>query len=195
MSTVLRPYQTQASYSTSAEAYAQSKELLKRLGLSNWYQIARLAISRSMVFDDLPKHAPDAKGSALRGHQLFGDEQGFNLLWTALLTENLAKNKPKQEIALEIFQENVRNHWHRGAALLSEDWLGSGQNYAKFIDILVSKKASLDVPSSALDDNSVPRTHGAEPTNKHRVIMLVLSSPCSRRLIFDVLLVCVLSSK
>ena len=34
----------------------------------------------------------------------------------------------------------------------------------------------------------VPRTHGAEPTNKHRVIMLVLSSPCSRGLIFDVLL-------
>ena len=142
---------SQGSYTTSAEAYSQSKELLKRLGLTNWYQIARLAISRSMVETNAPKSSPDAKGSAIKGHQLFGDEQSFNLLWISLITQNLAETNPKKEITIEMFQEAVRNHWHRGAELLSTDWVESGQNYTKFVDILVSRRATLDEFNSEYD--------------------------------------------
>ena len=167
---------SQGSYTTSAEAYSQSRELLKRLGLINWYQIARLAISRSMVESNMPKSAPDAKGSPIKGHQLFGDEQSFNLLWISLITQNLAETNPKKEVSIEMFQEAVRNHWHRGAELLSEDWIESGQNYTKFVDILVSRRASLDDFSSEyedFDEGKKPSVTQA-PTDKSQELQKVL---------------------
>jgi S-DNA-T family DNA segregation ATPase FtsK/SpoIIIE len=148
----------QTSYSTSHEAYNQSKELLKKLGLQHWYQVARLAISRSMAESDAPPVSPDAKGSPIKGHQLFGDELSFNLLWIALITQNIRNTlKTGKEINLETFQESVRNHWHRGASLLANDWIESNNNYSKFLDILISRRATLeDFNDDGFDDEGAP---------------------------------------
>jgi len=140
------------SYTTSAEAAGQSKELLKRLGFHHNYQIARLAISRSMAEPDFPKAPPDSRGGVIKGHQLFGDERNFHLLWISLVVENWNKFKPNKEITFEDFQDVVRYHWHRGAALLSHDWVESEQNFTKFVDILVSRRATL----SEISDDGNP---------------------------------------
>jgi len=88
---------TQGSYTTICRSILTVSRAFERLGLTTWYQIARLAISRSMVETNAPKSAPDAKGAPIKGHQLFGDEQSFNLLWISLITQNLAETNPKKK--------------------------------------------------------------------------------------------------
>jgi len=167
----------QASYSTSYEAYNQSRELLKKLGLQNWYQVARLAISRSMAEADAAPVSPDAKGSPIKGHQLFGDESSFNLLWISLITQSIRNTlKTDKEINIETFQEAVRNHWHRGASLLAADWIESNNNYSKFLDILISRRASLeDFNDDSFDDEgTLPTKPKLPPKDRSQDLQKVL---------------------
>lgn len=132
------------SYTTSLEAYDVSRKLLEKLGFSHWYQVARLAIARSMAEQDFPHPAPNAKSTGIRGHQLFGNEEQFDLLWISLIAQNWMETHATNEITAEEFQGTVRSHWHRGAHLLEEDWKKSGEDYTKFIDILITRWATLD---------------------------------------------------
>ena len=56
-----------ASYSTSKDAEQVSKEIKKWLGCETNYEIARLALGRSMMLEDVPAPAPDAKGRIQHG--------------------------------------------------------------------------------------------------------------------------------
>lgn len=127
-----------ASYTTSKEADLVGKELKKWLGCENNYEIARLSLGRSLGLPGQPPAAPDGKGQALRGMQLFGQESDSNYLWISLLGEQLRQNG-EESFTTESLQRLVRDHWHRGALLLAEDWKEAGEDFSEFLERLASK--------------------------------------------------------
>lgn len=129
-----------ASYSTSKDAEQVSKEIKKWLGCETNYEIARLALGRSMMLEDAPAPAPDAKGLPLKGIQLFGSEADASYLWIALLGEQL-RMYGHPEFTLEGLQQLVRDHWHRGVYELEKDWREAEEDEAKFIDRLARRAA------------------------------------------------------
>lgn len=131
-----------ANFTTSAEATKQGKELFNWLGFSAHYQIARLAIGRSLGEPTFPEAAPDAKGITIKGNLLFGDEQQGALLWLGLLVENINQHSLNKTINLEVLQHAVRDHWRRGIFLLQQDWDIAG-DYNKFVELLITRRASL----------------------------------------------------
>lgn len=129
-----------ASYATSKEADLVSKSLKKWLGCENNYEVARLALGRSLMLEDAPPLAPDGKGFAIKGGTLFGGEADGNYLWIALLGEQL-RLYGQPQFSLEALQQLVRNHWHRGAHLLEKDWQSAGGDEATFIAQLARRAA------------------------------------------------------
>lgn len=129
-----------ASYSTSKDAEQVGKEIKKWLGCETNYEIARLALGRSMMLEDVPAPAPDAKGLPLKGIQLFGSEADASYLWIALLGEQL-RIYGHPEFTLEGLQQLVRDHWHRGVYELEKDWREAEEDEANFIDRLARRAA------------------------------------------------------
>lgn len=129
-----------ATYTTSKDADLVSKNIKKWLGCEYSYEIARLALGRSLLLDEAPPSAPDGKGLPLKGVQLFGSEADGNYLWIALLGEQL-RLYGQPQFSLEALQQLVRNHWHRGVYLLESDWQQAGEDEAKFIDLLARRAA------------------------------------------------------
>lgn len=129
-----------ASYTTSKEADLVSKNLKKWLGCEANYEVARLALGRSLMLGETPPSAPDGKGLPLKGVQLFGSEADGNYLWIALLGEQLRLGGQAQ-FSLEALQQLVRNHWHHGVYLLEADWQKAGEDEAKFVDLLARRAA------------------------------------------------------
>ena len=123
-----------ANYSSSKQADELSKEL--KLGFQARYQLARLAIGRSLGEFDYPPPAPDVRGLPIKGMQLFGNS-GEELLWIGLLVTNFKQHLPKAALTIDAIQTLVRDHWHRGVGLLLEDWREAEGRYEKFIDILI----------------------------------------------------------
>lgn len=131
-----------ASYNPSREADQTGKELKRKFGCEFMYEVIRLALGRSLGLETPPEPAPDAKGSAIRGAQLFGDESNANYLWIALLGEDLRLNGGGAEFSLDNFQKLVRDHWHRGVQLLALDWQTADEDYPRFLE-LMARKAEL----------------------------------------------------
>lgn len=129
-----------ASYTTSKDADLASKNIKKWLGCEYSYEIARLALGRSLMLGEAPPTAPDGKGSPLKGLQLFGDEADGNYLWIALMGEQL-RLYGQPQFSLEALQQLVRNHWHRGVYLLEADWQQAGEDEARFVDLLARRAA------------------------------------------------------
>jgi hypothetical protein len=131
-----------ANFNTSADAAQIGKDLFNRLGFSSHYQLARLAIGRSLGEATFPEAAPDARGNPIKGNLLFGEEQSGALLWLGLLVESVYQHLPNKIISLEILQSAVRDHWRRGVMLLQQDWEEAG-DYAKFVELLITRRAVL----------------------------------------------------
>ena len=129
-----------ASYATSRDADTVSKSLKKWLGCEANYEVARLALGRSLMIEEAPTPAPDGKGLLIKGGTLFGSEGDGNYLWIALLGEQL-RLYGQPQFSLEALQLLVRNHWHRGVYLLEADWQSAGEDEAKFIDLLARRAA------------------------------------------------------
>lgn len=138
-----------ATYTTSKDADLVCKNLKKWLGCEANYEVARLALGRSLMLNEAPPLAPDSKGLPLKGVQLFGNETDGNYLWIALLGEQLRLNG-QTPFSLDALQQLVRNHWHRGVFLLEADWQKAGEDEAKFIDLL-ARRAALPETLSNLD--------------------------------------------
>lgn len=136
-----------ASYATSKEADLVSKNLRKWLGCEANYEVARLALGRSLMLEEAPASAPDGKGLSIKGGTLFGGEEDGNYLWIALLGEQL-RLYGQPQFSLEALQQLVRNHWHRGVYLLEADWQSAGEDEAKFIDLLARRAALPETLSS-----------------------------------------------
>lgn len=130
-----------ASYSTSREAFELGRELKSFIGAENNYEVIRLALGRSLGLESHPDPAPDAKGSAIKGLQLFGDEESCNYLWIGLLGEAL-RRRGEAAFSIEVLQKLVRDHWHRGVQLLNNDREEAEGDFRRFLDIL-ARKANL----------------------------------------------------
>jgi DNA polymerase III subunit epsilon len=135
-----------ANFSTSQEADSLSQQMKSRLGLSTNYQIARLALGRSLSIKQFPD-APNSKSSkSIEGHLLFGKEEEFSLLWIGLIiTHFKCYGKPTQidnapKIDLSVFQELVHKHWHRGIKRLDDDWKAAKSDYERFIQLLTTRR-------------------------------------------------------
>ncbi len=139
-----------SSYSTSKDADSVSKNLKKWLGCEANYEVARLALGRSLMLEEAPPSAPDGKGLSIKGATLFGSEDDGNYLWIALLGEQL-RLYGQPQFSLEALQQLVRNHWHRGVYLLEADWQSAGEDEAKFIDLL-ARRAALPETLSSTDN-------------------------------------------
>lgn len=152
-----------ASFSTSREAELVGKEIKKWLGCDNNYEVARLALGRSLMIEETPEPAPDAKALPLKGLQLFGTESDASYLWIALLGEQL-RLLGHPRFSLDSMQQLVRDHWHRGVHELEKDWVEAGENEADFIDRLARRGALPDsIPDTAeLEaEEVVPQPMGA----------------------------------
>lgn len=144
-----------ATYTTSKDADLASKNIKKWLGCEYSYEIARLALGRSLMLDEAPPTAPDGKGSPLKGLQLFGDEADGNYLWIALMGEQL-RLYGQPQFSLETLQQLVRNHWHRGVYLLEADWQEAREDEAKFVDLLARRAALPEtLPTQGAGSNGI----------------------------------------
>ncbi|WP_349648863.1 exonuclease domain-containing protein [Candidatus Parabeggiatoa sp. HSG14] len=130
-----------ANFSTTHEAEKLSDEMESRLGFKYHYQLARLAMGRSLGGVQFSEEIPHSKSSkSIAGTQLFGQQQ--ELLWIGLIIAYFKfYGNEKTEIDLTVFQDQVRKHWHRGIILLNEDWLEAKENYEQFIHILTTRYA------------------------------------------------------
>lgn len=160
-----------ASYTTSKDADLVSKNIKKWLGCEYSYEIARLALGRSLMLGEAPPTAPDGKGSPLKGLQLFGGEADGNYLWIALLGEQL-RLYGQPQFSLEALQQLVRNHWHRGVYLLEADWQQAGEDEATFVDLLARRAAlpetlSTQASGASGADVVVPQVAASDVERSH----------------------------
>lgn len=142
-----------ASYVSSREADQTGKDLKGFTGANSNYEVVRLALGRSLGLESFPESAPDAKGSPIKGMQLFGDEDSCNYLWIGLLGEIL-RRRGEDCLTLDTLQKLVRDHWHRGIVLLAKDRDEAEDDFKVFLEIL-ARKANLPEQNSSSGSNSV----------------------------------------
>ena len=110
--------------------------LQRALDLPFRYQIARMAIGRSLSVQSIPPAPADSGGRSIRGETLLGKEVAEVGLWMALLSEHAGRN----DLSKRDVQELVTAHWCRGASALEDQWKASGQNFGAFITRLVANR-------------------------------------------------------
>ncbi|MEY3997172.1 MAG: hypothetical protein RL344_1515 [Pseudomonadota bacterium] len=118
-----------ASFSCSAETKDFCDKLKLQLGFKTNYQIARLAIGRSMVLKTFPESKTHNSGSSpLKGEQLFGTSERERNIWLTFLIDNLHRHDPTSSKDLALLQKTVTRHWNRGADLLWKNWQNAEDN-------------------------------------------------------------------
>jgi len=125
-----------ADFRPSLGADADCGALQRALALPFRYQIARLAIARSLAIPSVPPAPADAGGRSIRGETLFGTNVAEIGLWLALLAEHA--NRP--DLSRRDVQELTAAHWARGAALLEDQWRASGNQFESFIKHLIANR-------------------------------------------------------
>ena len=134
-------------FRTSAAADAQTKSLMEVLGLSTKAAVARLAIGRSFSLCAFNGEAVDAKGLEIPAASLFSHDDVT--IWVGLILTH-ARSHGIALDGMDAFRSALRQHWHRGAAMLIDDWHSSGENFDQFVGTLVKRRADLpDVGNSA----------------------------------------------
>src|SRR6218665_541846 len=130
-----------AGFQTSSDADKRTEQLRSSLGFRAKNRVARLAIGRSLSESSDPPGSSDGAGKSIKGDVLFGVEE--LPLWVGLLFTHLRRVDPRAELTLSTLQDLVKRHWNRGIKLLFEDWEDAGEDYNKFIDVLVRRRANL----------------------------------------------------
>jgi len=59
--------------------------------------------------------------------------------------------------AMDTFRNQIRHHWHRGVTLLMEDWQSQDEDFDRFLETLINRRAEL--PETAPEPTTTP-----EPT-------------------------------
>ena len=130
-----------ANFQANKEGSILSEEMRRLLGLSTHYKIGRLALGRSMGEPTYPDLTNDTPGRPLKGNLLFGEAEVS--LWVGLLITNILHYNPETKIDLQILQNAVKRHWSRGVRLLKDDWISVDEDYEKFIEMLITRRAVL----------------------------------------------------
>ncbi|MGE0876483.1 MAG: DNA translocase FtsK [Burkholderiales bacterium] len=133
-------------FRTSGEADKITVALMGHLGLSTKAHVARLAIGRSLALGSLSKDGVDARGLEIPATSLFSQKDVG--VWIGLVATHAKLHGEDAIDSMESFRIAVRGHWHRGASLLLEDWRVAGENFDKFLETLIVRRAEL--PDTAL---------------------------------------------
>ena len=134
-------------FRTSAAADVQTKNLMEVLGLSTKAAVARLAIGRSLSLGAFNGEPVDAKGLEIPAASLF--TQDDVTIWVGLILTH-ARSYGITLDGMDAFRSALRQHWHRGTGLLTDDWRSCGENFDQFVATLVNRRADLpDVGISA----------------------------------------------
>ncbi len=147
-----------ANFTPSSECAKLSIQLKGYLGFSTNYNIARLAIGRSLAEQKYPEFKDSKNSSTLsiKGRLLFGEEYQ---LWTGLIISNFIQHHKDIEppIGINILIKAVKAHWANGIQLLMNDWENSADcEYDKFVDILIDRYAKLpeEIDSAIISNSS-----------------------------------------
>lgn len=130
-----------ANFQANKDGSALSEEMRRHLGLSTHYKIGRLALGRSMGEPSYPELTNDTPGRPLKGNLLFGETEAC--LWVGLLITNILHYNPDTAITLQVLQNAVKRHWSRGVRLLKDDWISVDEDYERFIELLITRRAAL----------------------------------------------------
>ena len=136
-----------AGFQADTEADKYTELLRSNLGLSAKNRVARLAMGRSLSETTHPSASLSGAGKPIKGDVLFGVEE--LPLWVGLLFTHLRRVNPRADLTLATLQDIVKRHWSRGIALLMADWEEANEDYNRFIDILVRRRADMPESGSA----------------------------------------------
>ncbi|MFT8523331.1 DNA translocase FtsK [Gluconobacter oxydans] len=128
-------------FRTSLEADKQTVSLMEKLGLSTKAAVARLAIARSLSVNSALEISVDAKGNEIPGSILFSKDDAA--VWVGLIITFERAQMNNAKFTMDIFRSRLRQHWHRGVALLCSDWQNSDQNFDGFVEMLVRRYTAL----------------------------------------------------
>ena len=134
-------------FRTSSIADQFTKQLMEDLGLSTKASVARLAIGRSLALGSFSDEGLDSKGLDIPASSLFRQED--IAVWIGMIVTHAITYEKIIIDNMESFRSAVRQHWHRGATLLIEDWNASGEDYDKFIETLINRRAELPGTASS----------------------------------------------
>ncbi|MGE4557187.1 MAG: FtsK/SpoIIIE domain-containing protein [Desulfovibrionaceae bacterium] len=138
-------------YRTSKVADGFNDEMMNALGLSTRANVARLAIGRSLALGALPNDTSlDAKGREIPGTSLFTQEDVP--LWVGLLTTHARMYGQPPIESMETFRMAVRGHWHRGVKLLIDDWKAHDEDFDRFLETLINRRAELPDTPPGMDE-------------------------------------------
>jgi len=140
-------------FRTSSIADKYTVVLMERLGLSTKAKVARLCIGRSLALGPLSYDGLDAKGLDIPASSLFSQKDIG--VWVGMIVTHARMHGCTPIDSMDVFREAVRSHWHRGATLLMEDWQANEENFDKFLETLINRRAEL--PSVA------PKSTKVEP--------------------------------
>ncbi|ANL68271.1 cell division DNA translocase FtsK/SpoIIIE family protein (plasmid) [Rhizobium phaseoli] len=142
-----------ARFRTSAHADNQTKTLMEVLGLSTKAAVARLAIGRSLGLGALTDEQVDAKGLEIPASSLF--TQDDVAIWVGLVLTHAKTFGNATTEGMDTFRSQLRQHWHRGAGLLYEDWKNSNEDFDNFVGTLVKRRA--DLPDRSITASAITR--------------------------------------
>lgn len=128
-------------FRTSAEADRITVALMGNLGLSTKANVARLAIGRSLALGSFADEGIDAKGLEIPAASLFTQEDIG--VWVGVIVTHACRHGLDPIDSMDSFRAAIRKHWHRGAALLLQDWEAADGDFDKFLETLIVRRAEL----------------------------------------------------
>jgi len=129
-------------FRTSQVADKYTVALMEGLGLSSKANVARLCIGRSLAGGPLSDDGVDAKGLEIPASSLFRQEEDIGA-WIGMVVTHARIYDTTPVDTMDAFRAAVRGHWHRGAHLLMEDWRSYDENFDKFLEMLINRRAEL----------------------------------------------------
>lgn len=139
-------------FRTSTEADRITVTMMGNLGLSTKANVARLALGRSLALGAIADEDIDAKGLEIPASSLFSQDD--IALWVGLIVTHARRYGLDAIDSMEAFRAAVRKHWHRGAILLLQDWQEAGDDFDKFLETLIVRRAEL--PPDAPQPTEIP---------------------------------------
>lgn len=146
-------------FRTSGDADRYTANLMQGLGLSTKANVARLAIGRSLSLGPLKEDGIDSKGLDIPAQSLFS--QSDIAVWVGLIVTH-AKKHGEVISNMDGFRNAVRQHWHRGATLLMEDWQAENGDFDKFMGTLINRRAELPDTATPPTSTESQKTKSAE---------------------------------
>ncbi|MCX8999995.1 FtsK/SpoIIIE domain-containing protein [Rhizobiaceae bacterium BDR2-2] len=162
-----------ARFRTSTHADNLTKMLMEVLGLSTKAAVARLAIGRSLSLGALADEQVDAKGLEIPASSLF--TQDDVAIWVGLILTHARTFGIAATEGMDTFRSQLRQHWHRGAGLLYEDWKSSNEDFDNFVGTLVKRRADLPDRSGYPQEVTRERSEEASPTDQSSQLTRALS--------------------